>query len=74
MTALDRMQHFDAWMDPISHQCQQTIYMATYNDQPAEKDDIFKIVTQSEPKDVQDKDAQGSCKLESYETTPTYEV
>ena len=48
--------------------------MATYNDQPAEKDDIYKILTQSEPKDVQDMGAQGACKLESYETTPTYEV
>ncbi len=74
MTALDRMQHFDAYMDPVTHQCQQTIYMATYNDTPAEKDDIFKILTQSDPKDVQDKDAQGTCKLESYEATPTYEV
>jgi branched-chain amino acid transport system substrate-binding protein len=74
MSAVDRMQHFDAWMDPVSHQCQQTIYMASYNEQPAEKDDIYKILTQSEPKDVQDMGAQGACKLESYETTPTYEV
>jgi branched-chain amino acid transport system substrate-binding protein len=74
MTALDRMQHYDAWIDPVTHQCQQTIYMATYNDQPAEKDDIFRILTQAEPKDVLDKDAAGSCKLESYEATPTYEV
>jgi hypothetical protein len=45
MSARDRLQHYDAWIDPVTHQCQQTIYMASYNDQPAEKDDIFKILT-----------------------------
>jgi len=74
MSAADRLQHYDAWMDPVTHQCQQTIYMASYNDQPAEKDDIFKILTQADPKDVMDKDAPGACKLESYDATPSYEV
>ena len=74
MSAADRLQHYDAWMDPVTHQCQQTIYMASYNDQPAEKDDIFKILTQAEPKDVMDKDATGACKLESYDATPSYEA
>jgi len=74
MSARDRLQHFDAWMDPATHHCQQTIYMASYNDKPAEKDDIFKILSQVEPKDVADKDAAGACKLESYEATPVYEV
>ena len=71
--ARDRMQHFDAYMNPTTHQMQQTIYMATYNDAPAEKDDIFKILAQVEPKEVEDRDAPGACKLESYEATPTYE-
>ncbi|EJL78848.1 ABC-type branched-chain amino acid transport system, periplasmic component [Polaromonas sp. CF318] len=74
MSAADRLQHYDAWMDPVTHQCQQTIYMASYNDQPAEKDDIFKILTQADPKDVMDKDAAGACKLESYDATPSYEA
>ena len=74
MSAADRLQHYDAWMDPVTHQCQQTIYMASYNDQPAEKDDIFKILTQADPKEVMDKDAAGACKLESYDATPSYEV
>ena len=34
-------------MNPVTHQMQQTIYMATYNDQPEAKDDIFKILTQA---------------------------
>ena len=74
MAARDRLQHYDAWMDPATHQVQQTIYMASYNDKPAEKDDIFKILAQAEPKDVMDKDAAGACKLETYEATPSYEV
>ncbi|CAA9405622.1 MAG: hypothetical protein AVDCRST_MAG51-1121, partial [uncultured Ramlibacter sp.] len=57
MTAADRLQHHDAWIDPVTHQCQQTIYMASYNDQPAEKDDIFKILSHVDPKEVVDKDS-----------------
>jgi branched-chain amino acid transport system substrate-binding protein len=73
MTARDRMQQYDAWISPTTHQVQQTIYMATYNDKPAEKDDIFKILTSVPPQEVEDKDAPMACKLESYESTPTYE-
>jgi branched-chain amino acid transport system substrate-binding protein len=73
MSARDRLQHHDAWIDPATHQCQQTIYMAAYNDQPAEKDDIFRILAQAEPKDVQDADAPKACQLETYAATATYE-
>ena len=72
--ARERMQHFDAYMNPATHQIQQTIYMATYNDQAAEKDDIFKILTSVPPQEVEDKEAPAACKLESYEATPTYEM
>ena len=74
MTARDRLQHYDAWIDPVTHHCEQTIYMATYNDQPAEKDDIFKILAHVDPNDVLDREAPTACKLESYESTPTYEM
>jgi branched-chain amino acid transport system substrate-binding protein len=74
MSARDRMQAYDAWIDATTHQCQQTIYMATYNDQPKAKDDIFKILTQSEPKDVMDPEAPKNCKLEGYDATPAYEM
>jgi branched-chain amino acid transport system substrate-binding protein len=74
MGAADRLQHHDAWIDPVTHQCQQTIYMAAYNEQPAEKDDIFKILSNIDPKEVIDRDAAGACKLESYEATPSYEA
>jgi branched-chain amino acid transport system substrate-binding protein len=74
MSARDRLQHHDAWVDPNTHQCQQTIYMASYNDTPAEKDDIFKILANVDPKEVQDSESAGACKLESYDATPSYQV
>jgi branched-chain amino acid transport system substrate-binding protein len=74
VSARDRMQDFDAYMNPTTHQLQQTIYMATYNDAPAEKDDIFKILAKLPPKDVEDPEAPTTCKLETYEATPTYEM
>ncbi len=73
VSARDRMQHYDGYMNPVTHQMQQTIYMATYNETPVEKDDIFKILAQVEPKEVEDKDSVGACKLETYDATPTYE-
>jgi branched-chain amino acid transport system substrate-binding protein len=74
VSARDRMQNFDAYMNPATHQLQQTIYMATYNDTPSEKDDIFRILASVPPQEVEDKDSVGACKLETYEATPTYEV
>ena len=73
MSAADRMQHHDAWIDPVTHQCQQTIYMATYNDKPADKDDIFKVMSQVPPSEILDSDAPKSCKMASYQETPSYE-
>jgi branched-chain amino acid transport system substrate-binding protein len=74
MSAADRLQHHDAWIDPATHQVQQTIYMASYNDKPAEKDDIFKILANVPPQEVLDQDAPKACKLETYEATPSYEA
>jgi branched-chain amino acid transport system substrate-binding protein len=48
--------------------------MAAYNDTPAEKDDIFKILSWQQPNEVEDKAAPGACKLESYDATPSYEM
>jgi branched-chain amino acid transport system substrate-binding protein len=73
ISARDRLQHHEAWIDPATHQCQQTIYMASYNDTPAEKDDIFKVLANVDPKEVQDTAAAGACKLETYEATPSYQ-
>lgn len=72
--ARDRMQHHDAWMNPNTHQLQQTIYMAAYNTRPKEPDDLFRILGQQRPEEVEDREAVPACRLESYAATPTYET
>jgi len=74
MSARDRMQHNDAWIDPATHQVQQTIYLATANGGGGDKDDMFKILNQSAPDVVRDTGASASCGLESYEDTPTFDA
>jgi branched-chain amino acid transport system substrate-binding protein len=73
-SAADRMQHFDAFMDPVTHQVQQTIYLARRNPNPADKTDYYEIVSWSEPKSTLDDAAPGKCKLVPYEQVPTFEL
>ena len=74
-SAEERMQHHDAYMDPATHQVQQTIYLATANTEAGEdKDNMFKILTQSAPDEVRDDSAAAECKLESYDDTPTFDA
>jgi branched-chain amino acid transport system substrate-binding protein len=72
--ARDRMQHFDAWMNPETHQLQQTIYLASYNNQPRDADDIFRIIDRQRPQEVADQEAPRNCRLESLADTPSYET
>ena len=72
MTAEDRMQHFDAVIDPNSHQVQQTIYLAEGNDKPRDDTDYFKILSWSDPESIRSS-AGDECKLESYADTPSYD-
>ncbi len=65
-----RMQHDDAYMNPNTHQMQQTVYLATANTGSDDPDDLFTIVSHSSPEAVADTDADASCKLESFEDTP----
>ena len=71
--AADRMQHHDAFMNPATHQLQQTIYVATANLESSNPDDLFKILSNTDPASVVDKDADAKCKLEPLEATPAYE-
>ncbi len=73
VSAKDRMQHYDAWMNPKTHQMQQTVYLATANTSATDKDDMFKILSSSEPTAVADANADATCKLESFADTPVYE-
>lgn len=74
MSAEERMQAYDAWIDPDTHQVQQTIYLATANVGTETPDDMFKILTASPPKDVLDTGAAKECHLESYEDTPSFDA
>jgi len=76
VSANDRMQHFDAYMG-ANHQMQQTVYLATANDEAKwkkNKNDLFKMLSWVSPKEVEDTDAMGACNMESYAATPTYET
>jgi branched-chain amino acid transport system substrate-binding protein len=69
--AEQRLQHHDAYMNPKTHQMQQTIYLATANaDDKDDPNKLFKIVGNSSPEDAMDDAAETACKLEPFEATP----
>jgi branched-chain amino acid transport system substrate-binding protein len=74
VSAKDRMQHDDAWMNPKTHQMQQSIYLATANTGSEDKDNMFTILSNASPADVADANAEATCMLESYDDTPVYEM
>ena len=71
VSATERMQHFDAYMDPATHQMQQTIYLARRNTKPTDNTDLFEIISWTEPKAAADDAAPGKCKLIPYEQVPS---
>jgi branched-chain amino acid transport system substrate-binding protein len=74
VSAADRMQHFDAYMDPVTHQMQQTIYLARRNSKQADNTDYFEVLSWSEPASVIDDAAPTKCKLVAYDKVPTFEL
>ena len=73
MSAADRMQHFDAVIDPVTHQVQQTIYLAKRNAKPADNTDLFEILSWTTPEVAMDTASTGACKLKAYADIPPYE-
>jgi branched-chain amino acid transport system substrate-binding protein len=71
--ALQRLQHYDAYMDPVTHQMQQTIYLARRNLNPRDPSDYYEIITWSDPKDVADDEARAACQLTPHDKIPTVE-
>ncbi|MGE3144032.1 MAG: ABC transporter substrate-binding protein [Pseudorhodoplanes sp.] len=69
--AANRMQHYDAYMDPNTHQMQQTIYLARKNAKPADKTDLYEIISWTEPKNALDDAAPAKCKLAPFEQVPS---
>ncbi|HEX7250641.1 MAG TPA: ABC transporter substrate-binding protein, partial [Burkholderiales bacterium] len=49
MSAADRMQHYDAWIDAATHQVQQTIYLARRNAKPSDNTDLFEMMSWTSP-------------------------
>lgn len=74
VSAEDRMQHHDAWMNAATHQMQQTIYLATANQGTQDPDDMFRVLSQSGPEEIRDTGADAACRMESLDDTPTYEM
>ena len=74
VSARDRMQHHDAYMNPETHQMQQSVYLATANHGAEDPDDMFKILSQSSPEEIRDGGADAACQLESLDDTPSYEM
>ena len=74
MSAPDRMQHFDAYIDPNTHQVQQTIYLARRNAKPTDNTDLFDIVSWTKPELALDDAAPGKCKLKAYAEVPSFEL
>ena len=68
--AKDRMQHFDAYMNPNTHQMQQTIYLARRNPRPSDPTDYFEIVSWADPKSVEDPAAADLCRLIPHDQVP----
>jgi branched-chain amino acid transport system substrate-binding protein len=74
MPAAERMQHFDAWIDPNTHQVQQTIYLARRNAKPSDDTDHYELISWTEPQAALDDAAPGKCKLTPYEQVPTVDA
>jgi branched-chain amino acid transport system substrate-binding protein len=74
VSAADRMQHFDAYMDPVTHQMQQTIYLARRNMKPSDPTDMFEVISWIDAKAAVDTAAAQKCKLAPYEQVPTFEL
>ena len=74
VSAEDRMQHHDAYMNAATHQMQQTIYLATANSGTEDPDDMFRMLSQSSPEEIRDTGADAACMMESLDDTPSYEM
>lgn len=72
VSAVERMQHHDGYMNPNNHHFQQSIYMATANPKPGNAYDLFSIITQIGPDETEDT-GMSDCVLESFAQTPVYE-
>ncbi|HEX2556463.1 MAG TPA: ABC transporter substrate-binding protein [Microvirga sp.] len=74
VSAADRMQHHGAYMDPATHQLQQTIYLARRNMKPTDDSDLYEILSSTTPEEAADTNANAKCKLVPYEQVPSVDA
>lgn len=70
-SAKERMQHYAAYMDPVSHHLQQTIYIATWHPQADHPERSQVILGNASPEQVRYKQER-TTRLESFADTPHY--
>lgn len=70
-TARERMQHSAAYMDPVSHHVQQTVYIATWHPRQDRPELGVEILGQVPPEQVY-YEQERSTRLESLDQTPHY--
>lgn len=70
-TAKERMQHDAAYMDPVSHHLQQTIYIATWHPRVDHPERGQVIMSHSSPEQVR-YERERTTQLESFADTPHY--
>jgi branched-chain amino acid transport system substrate-binding protein len=71
LSASERMQDAEAYMDPKSHHLQQSTYAATWRPDSKNPQNSIKILGHINPKDSRYL-KENETKLESYEETPQY--
>jgi branched-chain amino acid transport system substrate-binding protein len=74
MLAADRMQHFDAYIDPVTHQVQQTIYLARRNAKPIDKTDLFEVISWTKPETAVDEASLEKCKMKALADVPVFDI
>lgn len=70
-TAKERMQHDAAYMDPVSHHLQQTIYIATWQPRVVHPERGQVILGHASPEQVR-YERERTTRLESFADTPHY--
>ena len=74
VSAADRMQQHGAYMDPATHQLQQTIYLARRNTKPSEPSDHYEIISSTTPAEAADTAAAAKCRLVPHEQVPSVDA
>jgi branched-chain amino acid transport system substrate-binding protein len=74
MLAADRMQHFDAYIDPVTHQVQQTIYLARRNTKPVDKTDLYEVISWTKPETAVDDASLEKCKMKALADVPVFDT